>query len=151
MTTAGAFSKQTVYTVRKTDRVTEAAQRMREHHVGDLVVVDDRGGQRLPVGIVTDRDLVVGVLAGPPERVASLQVGDVLTERLVVARAEDPIEEVIKRMEAHGIRRLPVVDVRGALVGIVVFDDLLASLTGQLADLTRLLGQERRREEMLRR
>ncbi len=150
MTTAREFCNRTVYTVRKGDSVLEAARRMREHHIGDVVIIDDKDGLRVPVGILTDRDLVVSVLAGAPEHIATLQVGDVVTERLIVARAEDSVDDVVKRMQAHGIRRMPVVDAKGGLYGIIAFDDVLTSIAGQLADLGRLLGRERHREEVQR-
>ncbi len=126
-----------------------AAQLMREHHVGSLVVVDEKAGDQKPLGIVTDRDLVIEVLAknAPMEE---LVVGDVMGPELLTARESDGIWETIMRMRAMGVRRLPVVDPQGVLTGIISMDDLLQFLAGELADLVKLVRREQKREEVTR-
>ena len=126
-----------------------AAQLMREHHVGSLVVVDEKAGDQKPLGIVTDRDLVIEVLAknAPMEE---LVVGDVMGPELLTARESDGIWETIMRMRAMGVRRLPVVDPQGVLAGIISMDDLLQFLAGELADLVKLVRREQKREEVTR-
>lgn len=127
----------------------EAARLMREHHVGDIVIVEERAGERRPVGIVTDRDLVVEVLAADLDP-SSLKVSDVLTAELVTAREEESLEDVVKRMRLHGVRRLPVVNRAGGLEGILALDDVLDLLAETLQDLASLVGKEQRREREAR-
>ena len=147
MTTAREFCSQTVYVVHRTNTLVEVARRMREHHVGALVVVEERGRLRMPVGVLTDRDLVVSVLAKDAEHLQSLRVGDVITDAAITVRDEASLEEVLRAMQSHGVRRMPVVDREGGLVGVVTFDDVLRHLAGQLADLSRALTHERQHEE----
>lgn len=107
-----------VVTVRRADSVLEAARRMRDEHVGCVVVVDDADGAQRPVGMLTDRDIVVAVVAFnlDAEEVA---VGDVMSTPLQVLPSGAGIEAALERMHAEGVRRLPLVDARGRLVGLV--------------------------------
>jgi len=125
--------------------VPEGARLMRQHHVGDLVIIEEHGERCFPVGIVTDRDLVVEVLANnlAPE---TLSLGDIMTFDLITAREDDDPLDIIKRMRDKGIRRMPVVTESGCLVGILTMDDVLDLIAEQLADLVILVGREQRRE-----
>jgi len=125
----------------------DAARRMRDEHVGSLVVVDEAAGRRIPIGILTDRDLVVGVLARIDRRIDAVTVGDVMTSDVVKAWEDDDLADTWKRMRSYGVRRIPVVDADGALAGIVAFDDLVEWLQEQVNDLTQLLSRERRQEQ----
>lgn len=128
----------------------DAAKLMRAFHVGDLVVVEDRHGVKHPVGMVTERDLVVNILAEEVERVAELSVEDVMSRELITAQETADVTEVMKTMRAHGVRRLPVVGPRGELVGMISFDDLLEHVASELGDLAQLLVREHTQERKLR-
>jgi CBS domain-containing protein len=130
--------------------VVDAAKRMRTSHVGDLVVVENRDDRRMPVGIVTDRDIVIAAVAGDPDHINYLLVSDVMTSDLVTATEQDSIETALKRMQEHGIRRLPVVDKTGALIGILTLDDILRYLTAQQSQLVALVAREQQRERQSR-
>ena len=121
--------------------VTEVAQLMRNHHVGDLIVADTRDGMLVPVGIVTDRELVVRVLA---EGVAPdvLTAADLMTRRLVTAAESEPVHEAIERMRAEGVRRLPVVGAEGTLVGILSADDITEFLAEELTGVARIAPRQ---------
>ena len=112
----GQYCNRQVVTTEKTTEIREIARLMRHHHVGTIVVVERRDDAEYPVGIVTDRDLVVEVLAQnlSPETVT---VSDVMSGKLLVAREEDNFWRTLDRMSAKGVRRLPVVDGKGALTG----------------------------------
>jgi CBS domain-containing protein len=128
----------------------ELAQLMRSSHVGDVVVVDQPDGHKIPVGIVTDRDLVVEVLAGELDP-ATVTAGDLMAAEIVTAGEQDDIREVAELMRFKGVRRVPVVDERGGLAGIVTLDDLLKVSGGDLALLGGVIGRERFEEAQSRR
>jgi CBS domain-containing protein len=142
----GRICKRQVATIAKNQSVLEAARRMRDEHVGDLVVIDEDGGRRLPIGILTDRDIVVGLLARDADQLCRLDVGDILTHELTTVKEEEDIEEVLMQMQRLGIRRMPVVDDAGELLGIITADDLLGVLSEDLASIVLLISKGRRRE-----
>jgi len=144
----GDICNREVVVMDKQGSLFEAAKLMRDHHVGNIVVTEDHPHRRVPIGIVTDRDLVVEVLAeGVDPR--TLIVADIMSYELLTAREDDELLDTIRVMRAHGIRRIPVVDRDGALEGIVAVDDLLDLVAEQLTDLVELFrreqGIERRR------
>jgi len=148
MTLGEICNRNTIFTTR-TSSASEAAQLMREEHVGDLVVVDEKSGRRIPVGIVTDRDLVVEIIARGVDPNA-VTVGDVMGTDLVTARETDDIYDTMQRMRAKGVRRIPVVNADGALVGIVAVDDFLDLLAEELTALARVVSREQARERLHR-
>lgn len=127
----------------------EAARLMREHHVGSLIVVVDRGKERVPVGILTDRDIVVAVVAKELDA-RKLSVGDVMSPGVFAVREQDGLAEVLRAMREHGVRRVPVVAESGALAGILTIDDLLELVAEELGDFVRTIGRERVRETRTR-
>lgn len=128
----------------------QAARLMREKHTGTLVVVDDPDGQRTPAGIVTDRDIVVEALANELDP-ARTDVSRVMRTQLVVGSAEEPLADGLERMRLHGVRRLPVVDRGGSLVGIVTLDDLLTLHAAQATALAEIVSKEQTHERRTRR
>jgi len=94
-----------VIIVQPKDATIVAAKLMRQHHVGDVLVVEARGGLRIPVGIVTDRDLVVEIIA-PELDPAAITVGDIMAPDLVTVKENTGIYEAIEYMRAKGVRRL---------------------------------------------
>lgn len=137
--------------VRRDVSVLEAARRMREEHVGDLIVVEDHKGSTIPVGVLTDRDVVVGILAKDGDHVRTLDVGDVVEEGALVSATEDEdVAPVLKRMRSFGVRRLPVVDELGALSGVLSIDDVIAALADELAEVAALVSRQAHRESVRR-
>ncbi len=128
----------------------EAAQLMRQHHVGDVVVAEDRGGFRVPVGIVTDRDLVVEIVA-PGLDPSVITVGDIMAPELVTVTEDIGVFEAIQYMRTKGVRRLPVVDSNGGLIGILALDDLLELLAEEMSAFARLVKREQKKEIASRR
>ena len=129
--------------------VVEAAQLMRKHHVGDLVVVEERKGRKHPVGIVTDRDIVVEVVAAGVNPDA-LKVGDIMGPEVATVRESEGLFEALRFMRGKGVRRMPVVDREGGLVGILTLDDLLSLLAEEMTELAKLVSHERQREAAVR-
>ncbi|MEW6761135.1 MAG: CBS domain-containing protein [Pseudomonadota bacterium] len=131
------------------ETVQGAALLMRRQHVGDVVVVDRFDGASVPVGILTDRDIVVSVIA-PGLDPASLQVGDIMSDDLLTARDSDDVYETIEKMRLRGIRRVPVVDASGSLAGIVSADDLLEFLAEEMGELSRISPWQQAHERRAR-
>ena len=148
MTIGTICNRDTVFTTRNSS-IVDAAQLMRDHHVGDLVVVDEQAGRRVPVGIVTDRDLVIEILARQVEP-GSVTIGDIMSSELVTARESDGLFDTLQHMRAKGVRRVPVVDAGGALAGIVAVDDFLDLLAEEISALARLVSREQARERTAR-
>lgn len=138
-----------VVIVQRNSTILETAKLMRQHHVGDVVVVENRDGVQAPIGIVTDRDLVLEVMA-PGLDQAALTVGDILSAELVSVKGNLGVFESIQYMRAKGVRRLPVVDDKGGLIGILALDDLLELLAEELLDLSKLVKYEQKRETAIR-
>lgn len=139
-----------VIIVQPNDTALEAGKLMRQHHVGDVLVVEDRGGVRVPLGVVTDRDLVVEILA-PELDPGVITAGDIMSPELVTVKESTGVFEAIQYMRAKGVRRLPVVNGSGGLVGILTLDDLLELLSEELLELARLVKAEQKKEAVNRR
>jgi CBS domain-containing protein len=125
--------------------VAEAAKLMREQHVGDLIVVKTRGDASVPVGILTDRDIVVGVIAKGVEPNA-VTVGDTMTRNLLTVREDASLEFALREMRRYGVRRAPVVRANGDLVGVITADDIIQHLAVQLSRLADVIRLEQESE-----
>ena len=134
-----------VIILQRDDTILKAAKLMRQHHVGDVVVVEERGGVRVPVGIVTDRDLVVEIMATGLDQTV-ITVGDIMIQELATVKESTGVFESIQYMRSKAVRRLPVVDENGALVGILALDDLLELLSEELLAIVKLVRHQREKE-----
>jgi CBS domain-containing protein len=112
--TIGRICNRNVVCATRDTTVVEAANLMRHNHVGDIVVVDETDGRRTPLGIVTDRDIVVEVIAAGLDA-KGIRLGDLAISRLSTVDENDSSAEVVRLMAARGVRRLPVVDERAFL------------------------------------
>lgn len=133
----------------KDSSIIEVAKLMRQYHVGDIVVVDSSGDQPIPIGIITDRDIVVELIASNVA-LDSVTVADVMSYDLITAREQDGIWDTIQRMSAKGIRRMPVVNEQGGLEGILTVDDLLEMLADELTSLAKVTIREQTQEKETR-
>jgi len=124
------LTRRPVRAIRPTSTVTEAAREMVEFSVGALVITDPSDGT--PVGIITDRDLVVLLAEGGDP-------GEVTIEKLVhspvrTVSVKETLHDVTRRMHHYGVRRLPIVNEEGRLVGIVSLDDVLLLLGQEMGE-----------------
>lgn len=145
----GDFCKRDVVVTDRNTTVMDAAKLMREHHVGAVVVIGNENGGAQPVGIVTDRDIVVEILACglDPE---TILVEDIMLESLHTVGEKEGVFTTIRLMREHGVRRLPVVNESGYLEGIVSLDDLIALLATEIEEVSKLLVRERVKENRQR-
>ena len=143
MTAGEACNRQVVFTRPETS-VVDAVSLMKTLHVGDVVVVREPDGERVPTGILTDRDVALAVdrLLHRPQ----LRVADVMSAEIVTSPESENLHDALKKMQSHGIRRLPVVNDRGGLEGILTFDDVIELLSEGLTDLAKLVAKEQKRE-----
>jgi CBS domain-containing protein len=135
--TVGKLCTRDLATASRETPVAEAARQMRHRHVGDLVVVE--AGR--PVGIVTDRDIVISVVAtGLDASVFTL--GDLVLKDPVTCNEDLDASECLHQMRIHGVRRMLVVNKSGKLVGILTVDDLLRVLAAELGEMAKLIDRE---------
>lgn len=134
----GKICLRDVLTADREESVRAAGRRMKEHRVGTLVVLDE--AQR-PIGLVTDRDLALRVVAEGRDA-DTTTVGTVMTGRPKTIAEGVSIESALAQMTSGSLRRLPVVDEGGKLVGVVSLDDVLALLAEEFALIGRLLERE---------
>lgn len=147
MKTAGELCTRTVVTIGKDEPVREAARRMRDRHIGSLVVVESRDGRDRPIGILTDRDLTVTILADEWIDADRARVADAMSKEPVTVRAEESLFETFRLMRTYGVRRIPVVGDDGSLEGLLSFDDVLEQLADALSDMAMLIARGRQIEE----
>jgi CBS domain-containing protein len=141
----GDFCTRDVISALAPANLARAAQLMRENHVGSLVVVEE-GDPLKPIGIITDRDIVTKVVAGEMDA-RTVTVGEVVEGReLAVVSEKESAVAALRLMRRHGVRRLPVVNAAGQLVGIVTLDDFLELESSAMDDLAAALASERLRE-----
>lgn len=125
--------------------IREAAAAMRSAHVGDVIVTEPSEHGPVPVGLLTDRDIVVALEARevPPKAVS---VGDIMTRDLVTIEESQSLAQTLGCMQSAGVRRVPVVDGNGVLSGIVTVDDIVSLLAFQLSQVSAILRHERESE-----
>ncbi len=145
----GEFCTREVVIVERGTGIVELAQLMRKHHVGDVIVVDIQGDLVVPVGIVTDRDIVVELIAGEVD-LDSVTTGDVMSPELITAKEKEGIWDTLQRMSSRGIRRMPVINEDGGLEGILTVDDLIELLADELDLLAKIAGRGQELEEKRR-
>ena len=146
---AGSVCKRGVVTVAPTDDLVAAAHVMREKHVGYLIVAESAVHNRRVIGVLTDRDIVVAVLAQEVDARA-LKVGDVMTRDPLLIDEGQSIEVVLRHMREAGVRRVPVVDRSGALSGVLSIDDVLEQIADQLLNIAGSIRNEQRMERVVR-
>ena len=133
----GEVASKPVVACQPTATMAQAGRLMREHDIGCVVVVDE---EQHPVGIVTDRDLVVRGVAN--ERPPDATVAEVMSHEPVTISSDRDTTEAATHMATRQCRRLPVVDDRGHVVGVIAMDDLLMRADHTLDEISRLVSSE---------
>ena len=142
---AGEICNRAVVFVRAEESALVAARLMREHDVGDVVIVSGRDEGQIPIGIVTDRDITIELLAEEVD-LEAVNVGEMfIGPNLVTVGADDDMLEVIEEMKKSGVRRIPVVEANGTLAGIITADDVLCLIAEQFNLMAQLLVKQNTR------
>ncbi len=144
--TIGEYCNREVTITEQDTSVIEAAILMRRHHVGDLVVVDKLEEKTVPIGIVTDRDLVIEVLAQNIEP-DSLSIKDIMSTDLVTVNENETLLSVLDIMQEKRVRRILVVNEHGDLQGLLSADDAIGLIAEAMNNLTKLVKREIAREQ----
>jgi CBS domain-containing protein len=147
--TAGDLCTREVVTVSRATALNEAARLLRNHHVGCLVVIDETTEGRIPVGMLTDRDIVTAVVAKEVSPMM-LRVADVMSEDVATVNESASLQDALALMRHRRVRRMPVVEAGGMLVGLLSTDDLTRLLSSELQSLAEVLGGQRQLEQMKR-
>ena len=140
----GEICCQKVVITGKQDSIYSVARLMQEHRVSHVIVVESRNGINVPLGLVSERDIVVKIIAAGLD-LASVSVGDIMREQLLTANEGDTVMATLKRMRHGGIRRIVVLDRNNGLLGLLSINDILDSLTEQLNDIVQIIIQEHQR------
>ncbi len=128
----------------------EAARLMREHHVGCLVVVDEPSrDERIPIGMLTDRDIVTAVVAKDADA-RTMRVGDVMSSDIATVREADSMLDVLRTMRRKGVRRMPVLGDRGVLAGVIALDDVLQVVAEEMEAVASAISAGNRHERYSR-
>lgn len=141
----GDICRRAVISIDNSMDITAAAELMRQQHVGFLIVHKSGDELRRPIGVLTDRDIVIEVIAKKVDP-ASVTVDDLMSRQPLVANESEQLSDVLQAMRMAGIRRVPVVDMRGALAGVVSIDDAFDIITGFMCDITGSVKNEQRQE-----
>lgn len=150
MMSVGELCCRNVVTISAQASIADATALMRHHHVGYVVVVNTIGGHSLPLGVITDRDILIEVMSQEVPDTLQPAIGELVTREPVCIAAHRSLFDAIDTMRKNAVRRLPVVDSEGALVGIVSVDDILRILSQALSDLTAIEQRQRRQESATR-
>lgn len=129
--------------------IPDVAALMRKHHVGDVIVVEDADVKRVPIGIVTDRDIVIETVALDVDADA-FTAGDLMSAPVATVCESAGFVETLRLMRNHKVRRMPVVTAGGTLFGVVAADDIVKLLAMELSMMTDTMTEQQVREERLR-
>lgn len=129
--------------------IPDVAALMRKHHVGDVVVIEKKNDDRVPIGIMTDRDIVIETIALELD-VNLFTASDFMSTPVVTVREDEDFVETLRLMRKHKIRRMPVVTHAGTLYGIVTVDDIVNLLAMELSLLTGAIVEQPLKEGSLR-
>jgi CBS domain-containing protein len=132
----------TVVTIQHDLPIMQCAKIMHDEQVGSLIITEVRDGLRLPIGILTDRDITIKVVAFALDPHV-FTARDIMAQPLVTARMDESLVSVLTRMQLHGVRRVPVVSQAGALLGILEADDIWEIFAEEVDSLERIMLAKR--------
>lgn len=145
----GEYCNREVVIVTRTESMREVVDLMRHHHVGSIVVADRKDDTAKPLGIITDRDIVLELLAEDVD-LSAVSVGDVMSPDPVTIEESAPLLDALDLMGKTGVRRILVVNSKGYLLGLLAVDDVLELIGEQINAIVALIKLEQGREQVTR-
>ena len=148
--TVGNYCERELALLTRDASLQDAAMMMRHYHVGEVIVVDKLDGKNIPVGVVTDRDFVIEIMALDVDQIS---VGYIMSVGLIKVGEDYSLSDTLDAldvMQQHGVRRLPVVDSNGILSGLIDMEIILKILCQDLGKMLALINTERNIEKCLR-
>lgn len=145
----GQYCNKRVSVLSQSASILDAAQLMRTKHAGEVVVVDHAKGSTFPVGIITDRDLVIEIIA-MEVNIDEVTIGSIMCLELITVNEDDSLHNALEMMKIHGVRRAPVINASGSLSGIISVDGILQVLSQDMTKVLELFDTEQRIEKTLR-
>ncbi len=127
--------RKNVVTVSEDQSIVEVAALMRDHSIGDVIVVDRANGAMRPIGILTDRDIVTGCVAENVDEIQDCKVQDLMTRNPLCVETRTEIYECLMKMQQRGVGRCPVVDDSGQLVGVLTTNHICEFISRELSAL----------------
>lgn len=143
MTIGPICSRETII-ASPSDSIQTASQLMLQYNVGSLLVVETDAKGNKPIGIITDRDIVLKAIA-PELKISEVTLADIMTTKLLTAKETDAVYETLTKMRTKAVRRIPVVDAEGYLKGILTIDDLLEFFNKEMGEIVSLFKREQGR------
>lgn len=137
----GNICNRNVVLIGKHDSIFTAARLMRDHHVSDVVVVESSKGINIPLGVLSDRDIVVKIIAAGQD-LNTVSISDLMSDQLLTVNETDEVMPTLKRMRHKGVRRIPVIGNDSGLLGLLSIDDILDTLAEQLNDIDQIISQD---------
>lgn len=147
----GNLCQREVVTLTPGTGLISAARVMRQQHVGYIVVVEpaETAGERKVVGVLTDRDIVVSVVARDADP-RQLTVGDVMSRDPLLVNESCSLEAALTFMQDAGVRRVPILTHGGVLAGVLALDDALSAVAVQLDKMAYCISNEQKVERCVR-
>lgn len=121
--------------------IEEAATFMKQENVGCLIVVKKQNADTAPCGLITDRDIVMHLLANKVDS-WKVSVKDIMSQNLLTLKEGQGIREAIAAMCEKGVRRAPIVNMQGSVIGLVSLDDILLLLADELAEVAKIIKKQ---------
>ncbi len=119
----------------------EVATLMRAKNVGSVIVVENKDTNPVPTGIITDRDMVTRLLA-QDIKLDEVSAQDIASEPIVLIQASQGLQQTLDLMESKGVRRTPVVDKEGKLVGMIALDDVMVAMIDRLESIAHVIKHQ---------
>lgn len=135
------ISKKKVFTLSKSEPIWRAAKLMKDEGVGSIIITHDEEGEEVPIGIITDRDVAIKVVA-EKRNAENIKISEIMSGDLLIIDDDQDIRSTIELMKKKGVRRAPVMNDDDEICGIISLDDLFVYMTDELNNLADVVQKQ---------
>jgi CBS domain-containing protein len=139
-----------VISVTEDQSIVEVAALMRDNSIGDVIVVDKQNGKMVPRGMLTDRDIVTGLVASRADQISNAKVRDIMSKQVFTCNINDDLHDVLMQMQQNGVMRVPVLDRDGSLTGIVTSNHIFNQLNSEFSLLAGISARHKESDQAAR-